>query len=111
MQLKEQWPWDESEQNKCKGSQVSIHICCWRKPLQAQQGWGKVWDAVGEGPVEVDRQDHELLTHLKKRGGPCSEDGTLNLRQSGEDDHARFQGRDDGADNGKGHKEGKVGSS
>lgn len=111
MLLKEQWPWDESEQNKCKGSQVSIHICCWRKPLQAQQGWGKVWDAGGEGPVEVDRQDHELLTHLKKRGGPCSEDGTLNLRQSGEDDHARFQGRDDGADNGKGHKEGKVGSS
>lgn len=111
MLLKEQWPWDKSEQNKCKGSQVSAHIWCWKKPLQAQQGWGKVWDAGGEGAVEENRQDLELLTHLTKRGGTCSEDGTLNLRQSDEDDRARFQERDKGAENGKGHKEGKVGSS
>ena len=51
MLLKEQWPWDKSEQNKCKGSQVSAHIWCWKKPLQAQQGWGKVWVAGGEGAV------------------------------------------------------------
>ena len=55
-------------------------------------GLGHSVGCRGEGPVEADRQDHELLTHFKKRAGPCSEDGTHNLRQRGEDDHASSRG-------------------
>lgn len=38
--------------------------------------------SAGPGPsVGADRQGHELLTHMTKGSRPCSEGGTLSLRE------------------------------
>lgn len=78
--LREQWPRDESEQNKCKIARRSVTYGAGGNLCRLSRAGAKC-GAGGEGAVGADRQGRELLTYPTKGSGPCCEGGTLNLRE------------------------------